>query len=192
MQCAACGDKVLEEEKEHARCGNGKKYMYACHACAYTANCRSRVEHHCMKTHREQLYYCCDVQGCPFQTEDYRVIKEHMAEHRIRKMISCHLCDDYITSNMEKFQEHLEKKHYEFPCSLCNRKFRTEKQLYCHMKRGKRDNTRRFPCPNGCGLYFHCKGVAREHAKKHAIVFHAVDDSDPIDPRMSEDYWKKI
>ncbi|KRY70335.1 Histone H4 transcription factor [Trichinella pseudospiralis] len=136
---------------EHISTHTGSKLM-SCPYCMQTFSNRNGLLHHMMRqARREECAYECDKCRKKFKSE--YLLKAHKKCHVYK--VFCHLCGRpaVTNSNLKQHMLRMHKPDSDFPCSKCDKRFKTRDALEAHQVSSHEDQDVSHRCPN-CGDRF--------------------------------------
>ena len=173
-QCPHCEEEFREKTllQEHVRNHEQKGTLvvkqYMCKHCNLYFSSEKGLLHHINNKHRQliraedQWQFICDHCNRVCQTEE--TLKLHKKLHKGDRVFPCSKCDKFFKS-AQHLREH-EKRHGEanLSCKICNWKFVLAVDLRKHEKRHAMNKS--LPCKH-CDKKFSTNGALNAHIKRH-------------------------
>lgn len=148
--------------------------LYSCRYCTQKFKRVSHLKRHLFR-HNEYKPYTCEICAKQFKRDDH--LLRHQKSHYSEKPFQCELCPKVFWRN-DQLKDHMERRHpggcdskllneKKFACSLCEKRFTTEKYRDTHEKahsiRKKRKELK-------------CKACLTEFETEEEVVQHQKDN----------------
>ncbi|XP_064629404.1 uncharacterized protein LOC135488672 [Lineus longissimus] len=171
VPCNLCG-KALKTKASlmvHKKRKHEKQTLVRCSHCEFVTTNNTYLKAHVAKKHAPKPYQC---EVCPYGTMTEDVLQSHMKMHTENRPYVCPYTRCYFRARDQKtLASHIKNSHTDdgssrrFPCSQCNRRFKTITMLKNHMPLHTGEK------PHKCSLC-NFRGKHRSTVHRHIKTIH--------------------